>query len=101
MKKLEFCDICKEFIFNEHHVCKPEWEVTEHEEHGWTTVRSFNEEDAAEKAVDLWDTEQGGEITESIKVKVRKKGSTDCKTFKVTGEYTVSYNAYEVEENED
>ena len=102
MSNFSICNKCKEYDYTDSHKCHPIWEVQEEGEpkDDWVEVYAFDEEDAAGKYGEAYDTEgdyllsQGGKVT----VIVRAPGSEDVKVFVVSAEPDVNYSATEVED---
>jgi hypothetical protein len=96
-----FCSSCGEYILYkaENHQCPPVWEVfiEDYDEDEGRKVMAWDEEEAAEKAVEQWDAESaeyacvGGD-----EIKVTVKGNGELKKFIVTGEGVPRYHAIEV-----
>jgi hypothetical protein len=103
-----FCPACGECMLYkaENHQCPPVWEVVienynEADNEGME-VMAWDAEEAAEKAVEMWDRESdyscvGGD---RIKVTVKEHEGKEVKEFIVTGEATPTYHASEISPEE-
>jgi len=101
MSDSSFCKTCSKYMsFPEHHKCPPTFEVfiaDYHDDDDGMTVNAYDAEEAAEKAVEEYDSDGDYSCINGEEVTVRVQDSNGLvKRFVVTAEARPVYYASEV-----
>lgn len=96
---MSFCKTCGRFMpFAEKHTCPPQWEVWDDASWGdeYQLVYAIDAQEAGEAYAEIYDSDGDYPLTNGneVEVKIRKVGDTEWRTYVLSAEPTVNYQAY-------